>query len=263
MKNIKIIMILAVLAMAWGCSDDDKSGQNEPQWTGSTFALSAKPEWKIDWTSDATQPDWQEPSVMKYECYMNMLVTLSNDIASYSTDDDRIAVFMGDECRGVSYPNKLSDGKVEFLLHVVGNGEEAGQPMELRYYCDGLHHLSVSGTSPFVPNNVLDRTYQRSLHVSEGSTKYPIFTSLTVILSKNLPFNENQGDMLAVFVGDECRGVGSTNREYFEGWKVTVYSRYAEETAQIRYYSAEKGGIYTILKTIKLNNNLQQEQISF
>ena len=86
MKNIKIIMILAVLTTAWGCSDDDKSGQNEPQWTGSTFALSAKPEWKIDWTSDATQPDWQEPSVMKYECYMNMLVTECDfwDFISYN-----------------------------------------------------------------------------------------------------------------------------------------------------------------------------------
>ena len=37
----------------------------------------------------------------------------------------------------------------------------------------------------------------------------------------------------------------------------------SNETAQIRYYSADKGGVYTILKNVTLNNDIQVEHITF
>lgn len=265
MKNVKIILFLTILATVWGCKkDDNDSGSDEPQWTNSTFTEAAKPTWNIDWSSNATPPDWKEPDAGKYECIMNILIELPPEAISHSTSDDRIAVFIGDECRGVSHPNKLLHGKVYFLMHVSGNSDEAGQPMELRYYCDGWHHMSVTkDIPPFVPNNIMDETCKIYLNIGKGSTKYPISTLLSALMPQKLPFTVSTNDMIAVFVGEECRGVGSMNPEYFDGWRIPVYSAQPEETAQIRYYSAEKGGIYTILKTFKLTEGIQQETISF
>jgi hypothetical protein len=149
-------------------------------------------------------------------------------------------------------------------MHVSGNSDEAGQPMELRYYCDGWHHMSVTkDIPPFVPNNIMDETCNIDLNIGKGSTKYPISTLLSALMPQKLPFTVSTNDMIAVFVGEECRGIGSMNPEYFDGWRITVYSAQPEETAQLRYYSAEKGGIYTILKTFKLTGTIQQETISF
>ncbi len=266
MKTIKFMIMMAALTLAWGCSssDDDATNGGDQEWNGSTFDVSAKPAWAIDWSSDVVKPDWQDPDPTKYECSMTMLIRLVDNLAPYSTDDDMMAIFMGGECRGVSYRNKLADGKVAFLLHVKGTSEEANQHMELRYYCGGLHHLTITeAISPFVPNNVLDNIYKIDFDITHGSTKYPLNTMLTVILPQKLPFTPNSDDMLAVFVDGECRGVGYQNADLYEGWRVSVMGRSADETAQIRYYSADKGGTYTILKTFNLTGNIQQENISF
>lgn len=267
MKNVKIILFLTILATVWGCKKDDNdndSGSDEPQWTNSSFTGAAKPTWSIDWSSNTPAPDWQEPTAGKYECIMNILIELDSETISHSTSGDRIAVFIGDECRGVSYPNKLLHGKVYFLMHVSGNSDEAGQPMELRYYCDSWHHMTITKEiPPFVPNNIMDENCKIYLNIGKGSTKYPISTLLSALMPQKLPFTVSTNDMIAVFVGEECRGIGSMNPEYFDGWRITVYSAQPEETAQLRYYSAEKGGIYTILKTFKLTGNIQQETISF
>lgn len=272
MKTIKTIILAAVLTMAWGCSSGDdtpaninnKEGQGEQQWTGSTFAASEKPTWAIDWSSNVTKPDWQEPDATRFECSMTMLIRLGQELTPYSTDNDVMAVFIDGECRGVSYRNQLQNGRVAFLLHVKGTGDEANRRMELRYYCDRLHHLNVtSAISPFVPNNVMDKTYQIDFNIDKGSTKYPLATNLTVMLPKQLPFVETSGDMLAVFVGGECRGIGYQGGDLYDGWRVKVAGTQAGETAEIRYYSADKAGIYTILKTFTLSGSLQQENISF
>ena len=262
MKNtIKMTIMMAALTIAWGCSssDDDKH-----QWGGSTFVASEKPTWAIDWSSDAVKPDWQEADPSKYDCSMHMLLRLVSELTPYSTDDDMMAIFIGDECRGVSYRNVLSDGRVTFLLHVKGTSSEAGQPMVLRYYCGGLHHMTVTtAIKSFVPNNLMDDIYQRDFDILHGSTKYPVITNVTVMLPKELPFTVSNDDMLAVFVGGECRGVGTQNPSLYDGWRITVVGRTDGETAELRYYSAQKGGTYSILKTFQLMGNLQQENIEF
>ena len=269
MKTIRIIAAMAILTLVWGCSSsddatDNKEGNGEKQWTGSTFAPSEKPQWAVDWTSNAVKPDWQEAAATKYDCSMSMLIRLTKDLASHSTDNDMMGIFINGECRGVSYRNKLANGRVAFLLHVKGTSDEANHAMELRYYCDGLHHLNITNAiSPFVPNNVMDEVYQSDFDIDNGSTKYPLKTNLAVMLPKQLPFAETANDMLAVFVGGECRGIGYQGGDLYEGWRVTVVGAQKDETAEIRYYSADKKGTYTLLKTFKLSGSLQQENISF
>ena len=256
------MMLMAVLTLAWGCSPDGDS--EEEKWENSTFEPAAKPTWTVDWTSTATKPDWQDPDPTKFDpnASMSYLVELDEELTRYSTDNDVMAVFIKGECRGVSTRNKTARGTVYFLLHIKGVGSEAGQPLELRYYCDQLHHMNILPVfTYFVPSNIVSAAFKRILNVGDGSSKYPVCTQLTVTMPQKLPFTANANDLLAVFVSDKCKGVGKKSAD--GSWLVPTYGAQAGETAQIRYYSAEKTGVYTILKTIKLEGATQQENISF
>ncbi len=264
MKTIKLMtLMMAALATTWGCSSD--SNDNEEQWSNSTFAPSAQPTWAVDWTSTATAPDWKNPDPTRFDGpSMSFLVDLDEELTRNSTSEDIMAAFINNECRGVSRRHEWPNGSVSFLLTLKGSGIEAKKPVELRYYCDKLHHMNtVSSIMQFVPGNILNKDYMTILNISDGSSKYPVKTLLTIKIPQKTPFTVNSGDMLAVFVGDECRGVGSRNADANDCWQVTTYSVQAGETAQIRYYSSEKVGIYTILKTFELEGDSQQENILF
>ena len=266
-------MLMAALTLAWGCSsnDDDETfipgkevQEEQPQWNGSTFAPSDKPEWAIDWTSNDAAPNWQEPESSLYECSMSLLVEQDDEFIRYSSDGDVMAIFINGECRGVSYRNVLNNGGVAYVLHVKGNSAETNAAMELRYYNARMHQLFIdSFMPPFSPNNLMDEAYRLIQSIGDGSTKYPVDGMLTVMLPKQLPFTPTDGDMLAVFVGDECRGVGCADPEMYPGWRVNVFCRQRGEVVQVRYYSAEKGGVYTILNTVAINDDMQQTDITF
>lgn len=259
MKIRYLVFSLCVLAV-WGCSSD---GDNDGAPT-STFVKSPRPTWAIDWSSNVAMPDWQEPISEDFECSMDLLVTLSPEYRAYSTDNDVMAMFIGDECRALSYRNEMANGNVAYLLHVKGSSDEVDLPMELRFYCEQLHTMNVTNAvPPFTPNNLMGVAYQLELNIGDESTKYPYSTELNIKLPDELPFSVSDDDMLAVFVGNECRAIGGRNPELFEGWRMVVFSKQANESAQIRYYSEEKGGIYTFLKTFTLNDRLQQVNIAF
>ena len=62
-----------------------------------------------------------------------------------------------------------------------------------------------------------------------------------------MPFEASGADMIAAFVGDECRGIAPAN----SGLNVfTLVGR--EEEVSFRYYSANKGGYYTFPQTLKM-----------
>jgi hypothetical protein len=260
MKTIKTMMLTAVLLLVWGCSSDENDNNQ------SLFGSSpTRPAWKIDWTWHDEAPNWQEPPSTKYWCNMNLLVELLGDFLPYSTDEDQMAVFINGECRGVSYRNVTKEGRVMFVLFVQGDSGESGQPMQLRYYSSGMRQLFVdSSMPPFFPNNLIEEEkYQLTMTPIGNGTKYPVYTDLTVIMPENTPFNVSNDDIMAVFVGDECRGICKRNEELYSGWKGNIHGKQQGETAQVRYFSAEKGGIYTVAQTFTLNNTLQQINISF
>lgn len=257
MKNmIRMIMWMAALTMVWGCSSDDNEGT-------AVFKSAQRPAWAIDWTYNDPVPSWDDPVSAQFECSMNVLVELDDQLRDFSTNADRMAIFISGQCRGVSLPNETPDGRVFYLLHVMGASEEEGHGMNLRFYCDSIHHLFAEDfILPFTPNNVMDETYQIVLNPLGKSSKYPLFTSLTVMLPDNLPFHVTKRDVMAVFVGDDCRGFLEPSDEY-PGWRGQIYGRTANEQAHVRYFSAERGGVYICEKTFTLSNYMQQEEISF
>ena len=253
--------LLLLLSLICGCSSDDDDPLKD---TRPTFMTAERPNWKIDWSSNDARPDWQEPDPTKFECSMDLVVFLEDKFLPYSSDNDMLAVFINDECRCVSYRNVMKDGGVTYLLHVKGSSEEVGKLIELRYYCDNLHYMSIPHWTPrFEPNNLMTSAYQLILRPEDGSKKYPHRTSVFIEYTNELPFYIEPNDQLGIFNGNECLGVGVPDPDDNSKWQIEAYSNDMTKPVQFRYYSADKGGVYTFPISIPLNGNFVIVEVQF
>lgn len=238
-------MLLAVLTMLWGCSSDSDDGN---KLEGSSFAPVEKPSWTIDMMASDPVPTWQAPDPSKYESSMFIMVCLEEQLARYASDDDKMTVFIGDECRAMPAPlQKDYSGKCYFVLKIDGNSTDRDVSFSLCYYAAKIHHLfKLSTTQTFVPNITygIDKDFVPQL--IKGSSRYPVQGDLTVKLPDTAPFTPSDDDFVAVFVGDDCRGVGTVDQPF------TVFLTSAGETPHVRYYSAQKGGVYTFKQSLTI-----------
>ena len=239
-------MIAMAALTLWGCSSSDDEGNEGGG--AATFQTSSRPNWMVDMFDNQEAPQWTSPDPAMYENKMIVLMRLQDELVPYSTDDDQLAVFVGDECRAFSRRSG-TDQEVYFVINVHGNNTNVSELFTMKYYSGGLHQVfTVSGMERFLNevNVGLDREFAPML--MNGSTKYPVKTTMTiypVAYSSDASINE-EDDMVAVFVGDECRGVGKPDQPF------TAFSYNAKEEAHICYYSYRKRGIYTSQETIQL-----------
>ena len=241
MKEIKIIMLTAVLTMAWACSSDsDDTPANY------AFEQAAMPMWSVDLTGSDNAPAWTAPDPSLFESSMFIMVKLQDELATYSTDGDLMAVFIGDECRTVpAIRNVDKAGGVYFVLKIRGNSTERDVNFALRYYCAQLRRVfTLQGTEKFATERTygFDEDFVPPLLL--GCTKYPVQQTLTVQLPSTTPFTPDEGDIVAVFAGGECRGVGVAGQPF------TVFRTTDGETLDVRYYSAKLAGVYTLKQKV-------------
>ena len=241
MKEIKIIMLTAVLTMAWACSSDS---DDTP--TNYTFEQAAMPMWSVDLTGSDNAPAWTAPDPSFFESSMFIMVKLQDELAAYSTDGDLMAVFIGDECRTVpAIRNVDKAGGVYFVLKIRGNSTERDVNFALRYYCAQLRRVfTLQGTEKFATERTygFDEDFVPPLLL--GCTKYPVQQTLTAELPSTTPFIPGESDIVAVFAGSECRGVGVAGQPF------TVFRTTDGETLDVRYYSAKQAGVYTLKQKV-------------
>ena len=241
MKEIKIIMLTAVLTMAWACSSDsDDTPANY------TFATAEKPAWSVDLTGSDNAPAWTAPAPSLFESSMFIMVKLQDELAAYSTDGDLMAVFIGDECRTVPAIRNIDKaGGVYFVLKIRGNSTERDVNFALRYYCAQLRRVfTLQGTEKFATERTygFDEDFVPPLLL--GCKKYPVQQTLTAELPSTTPFTPDESDIVAVFAGGECRGVGVAGQPF------TVFRTTDGETLDVRYYSAKQAGVYTLKQKV-------------
>ena len=254
-KIIKTMMLTAALTIAWGCSSDNNDEnvptENVPTENPSTFAQAEKPTWSVDLTGSDPQPQWTDPDQSLYTTSTTILAKLEDELAAHYTADDRMTVFVGDECRAVpSIPNRDKAGNVFFLLKVRGKANEQKVTLTLSYYSTQLRQLfTVQGAETLSDDSDygFDSDYVPPL--LQSCKRYPVQGRLTVSLPGTMPFTAATDDQVAVFAGSECRGTGRV------GMPFTVFCTSAEESLQLRYYSAQRGGIYTLTQPVTINKN--------
>jgi len=258
MKTSKILMLTAALTMVWGCStkDDDSPGTNtfEDKDTPSTYTFEAneKPAWSVNLTGSDTDPQWQDIDRSLYESWMYVTVKLEDELAAHATTDDRMVVFIGDEQRTKpAVPSdQYADGSVYFVMTIGGNSTDREVNIRLYYWCAQLHQVfTIEEQATFTPELPYGNTSDYVPPLLKGCKKYPVQSALTVSLPADAPFTKADGDLVAFFVGNECRGVGSV------GQPITVFRTSAGEVLQVRYYSMQNGGIYTLTQSITLGEN--------
>ena len=238
---IKIMLLAAVLTFVWGCSSDDESTS-----ANYTFATAEKPAWSVDLTGNDDAPAWTAPDLSLFESSMFIMVKLQDELAAYSTDGDLMAVFIGDECRTLpAIRNVDKAGGVYFVLKIRGNSTERDVNFALRYYCAQLRRVfTLQGTEKFATERTYGFDEDFVPPLLRGCTKYPVQQTLTAELPSTTPFTPGESDIVAVFAGSECRGVGVAGQPF------TVFRTTDGETLDVRYYSTKQAGVYTLKQKV-------------
>lgn len=254
---MKKYIFLSLIALAvWGCSSDSN---NDVASNVTSETVTSAPTWEVDWTWHDPAPNWQNPADSLYESYMYVFLKLAKDLERYSTDDDRMAIFIGDECRGVSKRTVMRDGSVCFFIMVAGGEDDAATKTTINYYNASLKQVcEMPGFYSFLPDSTIGDTWDIFIALGDGNPKYGWLTELTVELGENAPFTPSEDDIVGVFINGECRGTGR-HGSTFVVWGNTD----TEHSFQLRYYSKEKGKIYTVAKPIEITESLQNVTINF
>lgn len=243
------LYLLTFLPLLWGCSSDNDN--TEP--SASTFVESGRPAWSVDLSGNDASPGWQDIDRSLYESWMYVTVKLQDELAAYATADDRMVVFIGSEQRTKpAAPNIYADGSVYFVMTIGGNSTDREINIRLCYWCAQLRQLfTIEEQSTFTPELPYGNTSDYMPPLLKGSKKYAIQNSLTVLLPAGAPFKATDDDMVAVFAGNECRGAGKVGKPF------TVFRNSEGETLQLRYYSVQQGGVYSVTEPVTVGNHEQ------
>lgn len=252
-KNILYLTAILLASLILGaCSSDD---DDKPAGY-SVETVSEAPAWQVDYSGSESRPDWQEPNAGDFENWTVMLVQLEDALKPYASQDDMMAFFVYDDLRGLATPAvNVSEEETDvtrYLMKAFGN-ENGQEELEitLKYYCSRLKQV-FSRTShirynvgevygidePLVPQFTL------------GSRKYPVVTNLVIsandLQTIDVPFAD--GDLLAAFVGDECRGTYQLAHQTAFPITFPVLGQQENETYTLKYYHAASQRIYTFSK---------------
>jgi hypothetical protein len=252
MKTVKILMTVAALATVWGCSTANDNEIETVKPTGCTFEHADRPAWSVDLTGNDAAPDWGNFNLSLYENSMYVLVTLQEELAAHSTEADRMAVFIGGERRTqLAVPNFYDDGAVRYVLRIYGNSTDRNVRFTLQYYSVALKQLFSIGTEEkFVPEFTYGNIKDFVPPLLKGCKKFPVQNQLTVSLPDQPPFTPDNNDLVADFVGSECRGVGVAGKPF------NVFRTSETEKLTLRYYSVQQAGIYTMAQTVTAETDI-------
>ncbi len=255
--KLKYVLFGITALVAVSCTEEDNNPSypeythfDNPQWTpvASPELATAPADWTIQFTGGiknpqwtpvsaipSERPTWSKPDAFVYPASMTATIQVSPYIEPMMTDNDLLGAFIGSECRGLG---TLRNGV--WLLQIKAESSE-NRNVELRYYCAQNQELFVCS------NAFMFRTdsQQGSLDTPfapqwESQSDLPLYTDydITVDLKDFDNASVGSGDLLAAFVGNECRGVASPSMEGTAPiFHLRAFARQANETFTLHYYN--------------------------
>lgn len=231
---------LGLAAMCASCSNDDEIVDVYQK--GGTVAAEA-PHWQLT-------PNRQDVFVWKvdetvHNILNNMLVlgevptALCHDQVEHGCDS--IGFFAGNECVGVADHAIQYDGKWLYLATVY-------EPVNFNTALTVAFKDGSSGLTYYWPENVFysnnavigEITEPYQLDLTKAQT-YPYHILVDVALPEKLAQGITGDDELAVFCGDECRGVFEVSAGRIRG---DAFMRDNSEELHFRYYAASRKRVY-------------------
>ena len=247
-----MLMIAASLTMLCGCSSSDDDDTKSTDQGGSSPTHSVKVGEAPNWTFDTNtippgdiqgKPDWDEVNFYDYEDNMTAIVFVSENFGITVMPDDRMAAIVDGEVREVCTPTLYNIPDVEeslycFMLYIPFGSED--DSVEIQYYNAKANQTYVAKDAFSVKDYTIgdDELFLYTLRP---------MSAYYLVVPPNQPFTPSPDDELAMFMGDECCGVGSY-QEIKDGnhiWLVSAYDmNYRGEKFHVRYYSSQTQTIY-------------------
>ena len=260
-KSMKIMVLIAALAMVWGCSSDDDDNRQ----SSFTTNVGVAPSWKVNFEGDEARPDWADPDPSQYEYWSVMIVKIEKALKLYTGFDDLLALFVDGELRGLSSPAVSLDEDTEddssiYLLKAYGNEVDQKQVnLTLCYYCSRLKQVfSRSVAMKYEMEKVYGLDEDLIPQFTLGPSKYPVVFDvdlLTLAPQLTTTVTPEIGDMVAVFVGDECRGVHTLVARLLNTSTImTVYGCKQFESYTVKYYQHSTNRVITFSTPIILEH---------
>lgn len=259
--------------MLVACDSDDNSGNealNGNNGTAYTVAnVDGAPAWQVDWQYNQTRPNWQEPQAPDYENWTVITVEIEDELKDMTSSNDLLAVLIDDEVCGLASPaisigGDESDATCYYILKVYSNRSDEYQSVTLNYYSDRLQQVFTSyGDISF---SRYDDATELIPNFLSGSEKYPLTTSLDLQLTatETSGVQPAAGDLLAAFVGNECRGVCTIYETPLnDPLSLHVYGKDSEETITLRYYHAATNRVFTFAQTVSMADGWQTISLNF
>lgn len=189
----------------------------------------------VKYVTNGSYGNLTAPAVPSFEKNLRLQghVMIPQSLIGYSSVNDYLALFVGDECRSVG--TLANNGTYEidaFVLH--------GEEFSFRYYNSRLKYLFSSNADEMLQGRELGSlTIPYNLDFSL-SRCHPLKVNLTLRLPDSLANDASEEDIVGVFVGDECRGMAN----YSAVMQVQVRASVSAESYVVRYYNSATGSYY-------------------
>ena len=179
---------------------------------------------------------------------MTAYLTLDAVTGSYADKSgDKLAAFIGNVCAGVGELVGEQNGRPVYKMVVNGVSSQAAS-VDIRYYS---HRNSYVFTAPaclaFADGKVEASPEQPLTLPLVLAGKHPLKMTACVTLPQNIVRQATADDLMAAFVGAECRGMAKAeqaeNGEYVFRMEING-SMGAEEPVTLKYYAARNKYLY-------------------
>ena len=191
-----------------------------------------------------------QPQTLSFVPQGSMTAYLTLDAVTGSHADksgDKLAAFIGNVCAGMGKVVGEQDGRPVYKMVVNGVSSQSAA-VDIRYYSHRNNYVFTAPACLAFADGKVEASPEQPLTVPlvvEG--KHPLKMTACVALPQNIVRQATADDVMAAFVGTECRGMAKAeqaeNGEYVFRMEING-SMGAEEAVTLKYYSTRNKYLY-------------------
>lgn len=260
-KYVKIALMALLGFITVQCGEDDvdthtkkprpnwtavaQDVTDRPGWIVENVTMSSKPEWLPEIKGTDDTPQWENPNMNIYSTSMTAIIRLTPLLEEYFDSSDKMAAFVGNECRGVA--DIVTVNGINYFFILIKGESSENADVVFKYYSKAQSRIYVSSGNglKFESNKIYGTVDNPQYPDFEQSGPFPYSSSVTVTFDKdNLPFAPEDNDEMAAFCGSECRSLLKIKNSSGNTFTLHILGKNADEKFKFKYYSADKKSVF-------------------